>query len=133
MTTISTLIPLHDETLIPPKSSAECDSSETCCPEAGASEAGGSRTRTCVAAAEKQKPLLTLDSIRAGQRAVVKSVSLANRALCAKLLSMGIVSGTAVEVLRIAPLGDPIKIEALGYKLALRMSEAKNVLVEAIS
>lgn len=78
-------------------------------------------------------PRLTLDTMRAGQKAVVKSVSVANRALCGKLLAMGIVTGTAVEVLRIAPLGDPIKIEALGYKLALRMSEAQNVEVEALA
>jgi Fe2+ transport system protein FeoA len=40
---------------------------------------------------------------------------------------MGIVAGTIVEVLRIAPLGDPIKIKAMGYKLSLRKSEAASI------
>lgn len=69
----------------------------------------------------------TLDTVAIGEHGVVKAVSAANKALCSRLLSMGIVAGTAIKVLRIAPLGDPIKVEALGYKLSLRVSEAKSV------
>jgi Fe2+ transport system protein FeoA len=69
----------------------------------------------------------TLNTCRVGQRACVKTVSSSNRSLCSRLLSMGIVAGTIVEVLRIAPLGDPIKIKAMGYKLSLRKSEAASI------
>lgn len=69
----------------------------------------------------------TLDEIPSGGRGVVVGVSGSNKTLCNKLLSMGIVSGTEIEVLSIAPLGDPMKIQALGYKLSLRRSEASHV------
>jgi len=45
---------------------------------------------------------------------------------------MGIVNGTRIEVLSIAPLGDPMKIQALGYKLSLRRSEASHVEVALV-
>jgi len=35
-----------------------------------------------------------------------------------------------VEVVRVAPLGDPIEFTVKGYSLSLRMSEAKAITVE---
>lgn len=69
----------------------------------------------------------TLDAIPRGSKGVVLGVSVENKTLCNKLLSMGIVNGTQIEVLAIAPLGDPMKIQALGYTLSLRRSEARHV------
>ena len=69
----------------------------------------------------------TLDVVPSGRKGVVVGVSGSNKTLCNKLLSMGIVTGTEIEVLSIAPLGDPMKIQALGYKLSLRRSEASHV------
>ena len=45
---------------------------------------------------------------------------------------MGIVAGTMIEVMRAAPLGDPIRIKALGYELSLRLSEAESVEVQPL-
>ena len=83
-------------------------------------------------AAEKTNSSGSLATLGCGNRAVVSNVTSANRTLCNKLLSMGLVAGTAVEVLAVAPLGDPIKVRALGYDLSLRKSEAQSVLLEAI-
>lgn len=47
-----------------------------------------------------------------------------------RLLDMGLVSGTEVEVERVAPLGDPVEIRIKGYHLTLRKEEAINVHVE---
>ena len=47
-----------------------------------------------------------------------------------RILDMGVVSGTVVEVQRVAPLGDPIEIRVKGYNLTLRKEEAKNIQVE---
>jgi ferrous iron transport protein A len=47
-----------------------------------------------------------------------------------RLLDMGVVKGSTVEVLRIAPLGDPVQIKIKGYDLALRKKEAGNIQVE---
>ncbi len=43
---------------------------------------------------------------------------------------MGVLPGTAVTLVRVAPLGDPIEIKIRGYHLTLRKSEAEHVLVE---
>ena len=66
----------------------------------------------------------TLDQLRTGQVGVVRGIHTSNYKLMNKLLTMGVVAGTAIEVLCVAPLGDPMQIRALGYKLSLRMSEA---------
>lgn len=47
-----------------------------------------------------------------------------------RLLDMGLVSGSEVEVERVAPLGDPIEIKIKGYHLSLRKEEASNIQVE---
>ena len=47
-----------------------------------------------------------------------------------RILDMGVVSGTLVEVQRVAPLGDPIEIRVKGYNLTLRKEEAANIQVE---
>ena len=77
-------------------------------------------------------PMKSLDNLAIGQKGRVCAVSSTNRTLCKKLMTMGIVAGTLVEVVRAAPLGDPIKIEALGYKLSLRVSEAAQIKVVPI-
>ena len=47
-----------------------------------------------------------------------------------RLLDMGIIKGTDIEVIKIAPLGDPINIKVKGYHLSLRKEEAARILVE---
>jgi ferrous iron transport protein A len=46
------------------------------------------------------------------------------------MMDMGLVPGTEVRVLRMAPLGDPIEFEVKGYSLSLRKSEASKIQVE---
>ena len=47
-----------------------------------------------------------------------------------RLLDMGIVLGETVEVIRVAPLGDPVEVKVKGYHLSLRKEEAESVIVE---
>lgn len=47
-----------------------------------------------------------------------------------RILDMGVVVGSAVEVDRVAPLGDPVAIKIKGYVLSLRKEEAAGVQVE---
>lgn len=46
-----------------------------------------------------------------------------------KLLEMGCLPGSEVEVAFIAPLGDPICISVSGYQLSLRLEEAATVML----
>lgn len=50
-------------------------------------------------------------------------------ALIQRLMEMGITEGEVLEVVRLAPLGDPLEIRIRGYELSLRKSEAKHVLL----
>ena len=47
-----------------------------------------------------------------------------------RILDMGIVKGTEIEVERVAPLGDPVEVKIKGYHLSLRKEEAANIFVE---
>ena len=46
-----------------------------------------------------------------------------------RLMEMGLTVGAQFEVVRFAPLGDPIDIKVRGYHLSLRKNEAAGVLV----
>lgn len=50
-----------------------------------------------------------------------------------RLLEMGVLIGTAIELVRFAPLGDPVEIKVRGYHLSLRKTDADLVLVRANS
>jgi ferrous iron transport protein A len=47
-----------------------------------------------------------------------------------RLLDLGFVPGTEVQVVRRAPLGDPVEYELRGYRVCLRRSEALRIAVE---
>jgi ferrous iron transport protein A len=46
-----------------------------------------------------------------------------------RLLELGLLNGTTVELVRFAPLGDPVEIKIRGYHLTLRKHEAEQILV----
>ncbi|XHR28713.1 MAG: ferrous iron transport protein A [Chthoniobacteraceae bacterium] len=50
----------------------------------------------------------------------------------ARLLEMGLTTGAEVELIRFAPLGDPIEIEVRGYRLSLRKREARGIRVACL-
>jgi ferrous iron transport protein A len=70
-----------------------------------------------------------LSSIAVGTRATVAeiNVSVAGRS---RLMEMGLLVGTSIELIRFAPLGDPLEIKLRGYNLTLRKSDAEQILVK---
>jgi Fe2+ transport system protein FeoA len=46
-----------------------------------------------------------------------------------RLMEMGLLAGTTIELVRFAPLGDPVEIKLRGYHLSLRKHEAELILV----
>lgn len=65
----------------------------------------------------------TLDRMRPGETGTVLSLR-GEGAVHQRLQEMGVLEGTEVEVVRLAPLGDPMQIRLLGYHLLIRKSEA---------
>jgi len=47
-----------------------------------------------------------------------------------RLLELGMLPGTPIEVMRVAPMGDPIEVRLRGYALSLRREDARAVTVE---
>jgi ferrous iron transport protein A len=47
-----------------------------------------------------------------------------------RLMELGLLVGTPIEVVRFAPLGDPVEIRVRGYHLSLRRHEAEQILVQ---
>lgn len=69
-----------------------------------------------------------LDRVPAGRAAQVVAIRLAPPD-AQRLMEMGLVPGTPVEVVRRAPFGDPLEIRARKSRLSLRSKVAAQVLV----
>jgi DtxR family Mn-dependent transcriptional regulator len=74
---------------------------------------------------------IPLHELSVGQRGVVVRVGGKGPAR-RRMMDMGLVPGTEVKAVRVAPLGDPVEFEIKGYNLSLRKSEARDVTVEVM-
>ena len=72
--------------------------------------------------------LQPLTSVALGTTVTVAEINLppASRP---RLMEMGLIVGTKIELVRYAPMGDPVEIKVRGYNLTLRKSEAEHILV----
>ena len=73
-----------------------------------------------------------LTSLAAGTAATVTAINV-QTADRGRLLEMGLLVGTTVELVRFAPMGDPVEIKVRGYHLTLRKHEAELILVRTKS
>lgn len=64
---------------------------------------------------------------------VLKVQSIGDSELKERLMTMGLIPGTQVKVLRSAPLGDPMAIGIRSYNLALRRDDAEKIQVQQVS
>ena len=76
--------------------------------------------------------LVKLSDLSAGASAVVRQYPKTGNAAL-RLREMGLLVGTQIKLVRLAPFGDPIEIKVRGYHLTLRKSEAADVLVEVLA
>jgi len=74
-------------------------------------------------------PIKPLGELKPGEKGKIIRVG-GGGGIHRRLLDMGMVSGSEVEVERVAPLGDPIEVRIKGYHLTLRKEEAANIQVE---
>ncbi|MCE9545201.1 MAG: ferrous iron transport protein A [Planctomycetia bacterium] len=49
-----------------------------------------------------------------------------------RLMEMGLTPGVELSLIGAAPLGDPIELDVLGYRLSIRRSEAALVEIEIV-
>lgn len=65
-----------------------------------------------------------------GARCVVRRVAAGSAETRGRLYALGIVPGAAVDVLRLAPLGDPMQIRVGGSLIGIRRSDAADIQVD---
>lgn len=75
---------------------------------------------------------LPLTSVAVGSAATVVEIKVP-AASRPRLMEMGLLAGTTVELVRFAPLGDPVEIKVRGYNLTLRKHEAEQIFVQPIA
>lgn len=73
---------------------------------------------------------ITLDQLPFGQTARITKLNSDAAPFRRKLLAMGITPGCKINVIRVAPLGDPIEVEMRGFHVCLRKNEALAINVE---
>lgn len=75
----------------------------------------------------------TLFDLESGDSAQVVRISCKTpECVRRRLLDMGFTKGAQFRVERHAPLGDPVQIVIKGYRLAVRLSEARQIEVDLI-
>lgn len=63
-----------------------------------------------------------------GQYGTISRV-IGDEGLAKRLLSLGCIEGTEIQLKRIAPLGDPIILNLRGFDIAIRKKDAKNIFI----
>jgi len=76
----------------------------------------------------KEKAMSTLDDLGPGQKGTIQRVA-GRGPVKRRIVDMGVVRGAPVEVVKVAPLGDPIEVKVKGYHLTLRKEEAAAIVV----
>ncbi len=72
-----------------------------------------------------------LSKMKLGQKGTIRDFAI-NSDDCERISEMGVTPGERIEIVRYAPLGDPIEIKIRGYFLSLRKQEADLIRVNLI-
>ncbi len=70
--------------------------------------------------------MMTVYDLKVGQKGIVNNIG-GDTKLAKRLLALGCISNTDIEVKNIAPFGDPIVVRFRGFDLAIRKTDAKNI------
>ena len=82
---------------------------------------------------EKEKSgQMTLNSLQVGQSCIIEQVGNQRGAVKRRLVDMGLTPGTAVRLVKIAPLGDPLEVSLRGYELSLRREDAVQIQIRPL-
>ncbi|NCC52499.1 MAG: DtxR family transcriptional regulator [Spartobacteria bacterium] len=77
------------------------------------------------------KPDVPLKELKPGEKGQISRIAGAG-GVKQRIRDMGVTKGSLVEVVRIAPMGDPMDVKLKGYHLSLRKDEAEDILVKKV-
>ena len=75
---------------------------------------------------------MTLKDLSPGESAVVTGVG-GEGAHRQHFLDMGVIPGTEITLIKLAPMGDPMELRLHGYELTLRLEDAANIDITPVS
>ncbi len=75
---------------------------------------------------------MRLNDLEIGQSAVIQTVG-GQGSLRQHFLDMGVIPGTEVRIVKLAPMGDPMQLRLHDYELTLRLADAEKITVELVS
>ena len=73
---------------------------------------------------------IALSDASSGDRCLVLGIAAEPPEMRSRLYALGIIPGSALEILRFAPLGDPMQVKVGGSFVSIRKSEADIITVE---
>ncbi len=73
---------------------------------------------------------ITLAQAKSGDRCVVLEIAPEPSEMKSRLYALGVIPGSAIEILRFAPLGDPMQVKVGTSFLSIRRSEAEIIQVD---
>ena len=74
----------------------------------------------------------TLSQLMPGETGTVVKVR-GSGSIQRRIIDMGVVTGTSIEMIKFAPLGDPVEIRVKGFNLSLRKAEAEFIELDVIA
>lgn len=72
---------------------------------------------------EKESEMGIMD-MKVGDKAEITGYTVTQAGYRAKLLALGLTRGAEIQLVGVAPLGDPMRLRVRGFELSLRKSEA---------
>ena len=81
--------------------------------------------------ASTQDQAIRLYELNPGEKAIIRQIK-GGSGEEVHLMELGLLPGTSVELIKRAPMGDPIQIRVRSYHLSIRCAEARSVMVEKI-
>lgn len=72
---------------------------------------------------------MTLAQLPVGKEGVIETVG-GEGDLRGRFLDMGLIPGTKVKVLKMAPMGDPIQIHLRGYDITIRKEDGEKIILK---
>jgi DtxR family Mn-dependent transcriptional regulator len=77
---------------------------------------------------KEKSETITLGDLEPGEKGQVVKIK-GTGSLRKRLMDMGMIPGTEVQLKKVAPLGDPVDVLIKGYHLSLRKDEAEGILI----
>ncbi len=76
---------------------------------------------------------MDIATMKIGDRAEITGYDVTDAGYRAKLLALGLTRGATIQLIGVAPMGDPVRLKVRGFELSLRKSEAASLVLKQVN